>query len=60
MENVYQWLTVCIPSVVAVLLFLIDLFRDKNSMKFKIGDNEFEINKDGTKNSDGDPPVYKE
>lgn len=53
-------MTVCIPSVVSVLLFLIDLFRDKNSMKFKIGDNEFEINKDDTKNSDGDPPVYKE
>lgn len=60
MENIYQWMTVCIPSVVAVLLLLIDLFRDKNSMKFKIGDNEFEINKDDTKNSDGDLPVYKE
>lgn len=40
--NVYQWLIICIPSLVSVILFLIDLFRDKESLKVKFGSVELE------------------
>ena len=36
-NNLYQWLIFCIPSIVAVILFFIDFFRDKNSLKIHFG-----------------------
>jgi hypothetical protein len=42
-NNLFQFLIICIPSIVAVFLLLIDLFRDKNYMKIKFGISEISV-----------------
>lgn len=43
-NNLYQWLILCIPSIVSVILFLIDFFRDKNSLRIHFGTVDVEYN----------------
>lgn len=42
--NVWQWLLICMPSITAIALFIIEIFRDKNVFRLKLGDKSYEIN----------------
>jgi amino acid permease len=53
-NNAYQFLIICIPAIVALILFIIEFFRDKNSMKIHFGEFELEMQK-GDKNGDSNP-----
>jgi len=55
-NNLYQWLILCIPSIVSVILFLIDFFRDKNSLRVHFGAVELEYDKHEDNNSDTKVP----
>ena len=50
-NNPYQWLIFCMPSLVAIILFFIDFFRDKNSLKIHLGNVKLECS-DGNNNDD--------
>lgn len=51
-NNIYQWLTLSSPAVVAIILFLIDLFRDKESLKIHFGAVQVEFDKDNKDEAD--------
>jgi hypothetical protein len=40
-KSAWQWLTVCIPSLTSIALFLIEIIRDKNSLKIHVGDRQY-------------------
>lgn len=51
-NNLFQWLILCSPSITSAILFLIEFFRDKSSMKIKFRDFHVEYDKDGKDNKD--------
>lgn len=51
-SNIYQWLTLSSPVLVAIILFLIDFFRDKESLKIHFGAVQVEFDKDNRDDAD--------